>query len=405
MMRKVAISGIVWVIVLASAAAAAPEKQQDPAERLYWLSYRTASRGWVAVRGTAGQTIELAVTAPQGLAEMEFTGSRPLFGKWKTPLAAAGHLWVSLDSSQKDGPYDRLWIDANGDGQLADNPPAAAARTRTYRGRQSAEFQAVKVMLPGDDGGPTAFHLNFRLEKPKRDKAKLTARAAGWYEGRVPMRGKKWLLTLFDADANGCFSDARCDWRLSDRIRLTDGDTVIVGRAGKYLQIGPRLHRLTIARDGCSVRLAEPKAVEMGTVDVSGLTAFSAGGANGLLFPQMSDGVAKLPIGAYRLRHWEIETKDKWGTAWKLSAAAPAKPVEFVVGQDNSVALTAGPPVVTSVTARRQGSTWAFSNPRVVGRAGEAVTLTRNGRRPPAPMLRIRNADDSYNRRFTFEYG
>jgi len=382
---------------------AAPGK--DGCQTVHWLSYRTSSRGWVAERGTPGQTIDLTPKAPQALAEMEFTSGRPLFGKWKTPLAAAGHLWVALDSSRKGGPYDRLWIDANGDGRLADNPPAPAGGTRRYRGRQSGEFKAVKVVLPGEDGGPTAFHLNFRFWKSGKGKERLTAHAAGWYEGRLPMGGKKWLLILFDANANGCFNDARRDYRLSDRVRLTDGDTVIVGRAGKYLQIGRKLHRLTIARDGCALRLSEPKAVEMGTVNVSGLTAFSAGGENGLFFPRVTDGRAGLPVGIYRLRHWEIDAKDKGGTAWKLSAAAPSKPVQFVVAKDNSASLTAGPPVITSTSARRQGSTWSFSNPRVVGRGGEAVTLTRNGKRPPPPMLRIRNADDSYNRRFTFEYG
>jgi len=46
-----------------------------------------------------------------------------------------------------------------------------------------------------------------------------------------------------------------------------------------------------------------------------------------------------------------------------------------------------------------------FADPKLTGRSGEHVTLTRNGESAPAPQVAIRNSDGSYDRRFDFALG
>ncbi len=136
-----------------------------------------------------------------------------------------------------------------------------------------------------------------------------------------------------------------------------------------------------------------------------GVNTLSAGGVNGLLFVPVKDGQVKLPLGKYRLNHWEIQRKDKSGALWKLSATDLSKPITFEAGKKDQPPLEFGEPVLDDGNYSKRGSNHSFSNPSLKGRHGERIIVTRNGARPPAPKLLIRNADESYNRRFTFAYG
>ena len=51
-------------------------------------------------------------------------------------------------------------------------------------------------------------------------------------------------------------------------------------------------------------------------------------------------------------------------------------------------------------TATRRGSDYVFSH-RLDGRLGEKVSIYRDGRQPPEPKLRIKNADGSYEQSLT----
>ena len=66
--------------------------------------------------------------------------------------------------------------------------------------------------------------------------------------------------------------------------------------------------------------------------------------------------------------------------------------------------LEVGEPFVSSLTAVKQGGKFNFSQ-SVKGRMGERIRITRSGKRPDAPKLRITNEDGSYNKSFQFQYG
>ncbi len=377
-----------------------------PAQQEQWLGYRASADGERVVGSTAGQTLELSEQKPGDLALPKSAGADALVAKWKTPMVPAGFLWVALGRSARRGAYDRLFIDSDADGSLEDESAVSAVDPRIYKGQQSAEFHLVKVLLPGQDG-PTTFHLNLRVWISGRVSRRILAKAAGWYEGTVKIGGKKHSCVLFDSNANGTFNDAFAEFQRSDRIKIDGAGGFAIGRVGKYVQVGDKLHALEVARDGSFVKFSPPKDLALGTVRVSGgVGRLSAGGDKGLLLLRVEEGQVRLPIGEYRLNHWEIERKDQSGRVWKLVATAATSASTFHVVAGKPAVLDIGEPIVASMSASRpKPGIHGFADPRLDGRSGEHVVLTRAGQMPPPPLVVIRNADDSYNRHFSFEYG
>jgi hypothetical protein len=201
-----------------------------------WLAYRSSAESETVVGGTPGQTLELSDSKPAGVKLPAFASACPLFAKWKTPMVPAGFLWVALDRTKDDGPYDRLFIDSNADGSLTDESAVAATDPRIYKDQQSAEFALVKVLLPDPDG-PVTYHLNLKVWIGGAATRRIVARAAGWYEGTVRIGDRKHFCVLFDANANGAFDDGSEDPQLSDRIRI---DAAVAAR--------PQSWRATLGR-------------------------------------------------------------------------------------------------------------------------------------------------------------
>jgi hypothetical protein len=390
-----------WQVFLVGAAAALALAQPASAQQEQWLNYRTSADADSVVGKTPGQVLEFAAEKPEKTALPAFTAKDPLFARWKTPAVPAGFLWIALDRSSANGPYDLLYIDSNADGSLADQTPIKASSAAAFEAQQSAEFRQVKLLLPGEDG-PAAYHLNLNVWLGSQTK-RIVAQAAGWYEGNVQIGDKKHGCVLFDSNANGAFNDACADYEQSDCIKIDSGSPFVIGRVGKYIQADGAMYELQVARDGAFVRFNPAKDISLATVKVNGSAQkFSAGGQNGLFVVSVSDGQAKLPAGKYRLSHWEIQKKDDTGAQWDLAAAAP---VDFEVAADKQATLNIGEPVSGWVAYARQDRTWVFSEPRLKGRLGERITITRGGQMPPPPALLIANADGTYKSRFTFEYG
>ena len=63
-----------------------------------------------------------------------------------------------------------------------------------------------------------------------------------------------------------------------------------------------------------------------------------------------------------------------------------------------------GEPIYSMAQVSQSGSVYSFSQ-HLEGRQGERIALTRNGPQPPAPKLRIRSRDGTYDRSLTAEYG
>ncbi len=383
----------------------APNAFGQDEQRLRYRSAQTPEKYGVDADDV---TLELTPRKPKGVKLPALAGTDPLFAKWATPMVRAGHLWIALDRSKPGGPYNRLFIDSDADGSLADEQPVEAHFVRDSRGTDTRpNFSPVKVVLAGEDG-PVTYHLNLKCSiSLTLGKGRVRASAAGWYEGAVSAGGRKYRFRLIDNNANGTFNDASVDPRRTDRIVLVTDWQEIPNSAGRYVHLDGALHHLEIARDGAYVKLRRAKNVPMGTLRVAERTRqLIVGGRNGLFRLQPTAGRAQLPVGKYRLQEWRMRRRDEYGAIWEATGSPLAVEISFEVVKDRETQLAVGEPFRAVAIVRRNGKDYSFGHP-LVGRLGEQISLTYNGvgGRPSAPILRIRNADGSYDRSFAFEYG
>ncbi|MBN1806752.1 MAG: hypothetical protein JW837_16005 [Sedimentisphaerales bacterium] len=131
---------------------------------------------------------------------------------------------------------------------------------------------------------------------------------------------------------------------------------------------------------------------------------FAAEGKNGTIDIKPDKGIGKLPVGKYHGRLWKTERNDDQGNRWTLTGQNFHNLNAFEVNDSNQLKLDIGEPIICTVYARKSGSIYSF-NQIIKGRLEEQIELTRNGSRPRAPKLNIKNKDGTYNRTFSFEYG
>ena len=384
----------VLTAILALAAAAGAQEEQ-------WLQYRSAREASQMTGGLSTIQVELTGDRPAGVKLPESTGEISFFGKWSTPMATSGYLWIALDRAAQSGLQSPLYIDSNGNGRLDDETPVTAYRMDQY----NAYFGPVKVIFQVEDG-PVTYHLNMRLSMRDGSSGKLYVSAGGWYEGDITVGGTKKHCVLLDYNANGTFNDRSPDPGQCDRIQISEKNTPDTVYVGKYLEVDGTLYQPEIARDGAYVKLAEAEGVKWGVVRLSEtVSEFSAGGENGLFALKPENGVAKLPVGKYRVIEWTAERKDDSGAQWKLQGIGLLSDgSSFDVREGEETALEIGEPVVAIVQATAREGTYSF-NQSLKGRHGERIELTRNGAQPQAPRLNIRNKDGTYDRTFSFSYG
>jgi hypothetical protein len=134
------------------------------------------------------------------------------------------------------------------------------------------------------------------------------------------------------------------------------------------------------------------------------INQFAAEGKNGIVSIEPEKGVGKLPIGKYHSRFWKTERKDDQGNSWALIGQSFDNQGLFEVNDSNQTKVDIGEPIIASVDARKSGSIYSF-NQIIKGRLDEHIELTRNGSRPRAPKLNIKNEDGTYDRTFSFAYG
>ena len=101
---------------------------------------------------------------------------------------------------------------------------------------------------------------------------------------------------------------------------------------------------------------------------------------------------------------WKIERKDEDGNIWKLKGSELGSKGIFEIVDGTKVKLSVGEPVVSTLTAGKDNSTYYLRH-SLGGRLSETVEITKNGSRPEAPKLQVSNADDSYLETLNFEYG
>jgi hypothetical protein len=260
----------------------------------------------------------------------------------------------------------------------------------------------VKVIFEVEDG-PVTYHLNFSAYQPRSGGCELFASSGGWYEGDITVDGQKKHCILFDNNANGTFNDKSASAGDSDRIRIGKQGSQDTLFTGNYIEIDETLYRPEIARDGACIKLTRAENVSFGSVKFpESITEFSANGENGLFILKPEKGIASLPVGKYSVYLWAIERKDETGTTWKLESIGGKN--TFDIAEGKQAVLTIGEPIITTLDVSEREGTHSFRH-SMQGRAGERIELTRSGARPQAPKIRIKSADGTYDRTYSFQYG
>jgi hypothetical protein len=362
------------------------------------LTYHSGSMT-LRSEGIGYQTIYLTSQVPPDVELPKFRSSKTVFGKWMTPMAPGGYLWVAFDRSGWRKSYDRLYIDTNCNGSLKDEKVI----TGRVMARSSSSFTPVTVRFPGASG-PLEYALNMSLYN-YGDRPMARIRSACWYGGEVTVGGVKYECLLMDYNANGTFNDKSLDLDKSDRIKLQangEGETTFVGN---FVMVDGRLYRPDIARDGSSIALSEANDVTFGTLRVpTGISEIAFGGENGKFVFRPGGGLKKAPVGKYRVLSWAIEQKDEKNRAWKLSAINYGDKGVIDLEEAAEPNLAVGQPVISQLAVNRNRSGYQV-NHKLVGRMDEEIGITCDGRSPAAPKVRVRNADGSYNKLFNLEYG
>jgi len=316
-------------------------------------------------RSVSGKPVQL----PQAKAD------NPYFAKWSTPMVDGGFLWMALDRSNENGPWDQLYIDSNTDGKLDDETATTAHRTE----RSSSYFGPVKVVFEIEDG-PVSYHLNFRVYTSNNQIRQVYVYSGGWYEGEITVEGQKMYCMLIDYNANGTFNDASREPGGCDRIRIGKKGTRDTDYVGKYIEVDSTLFQAEIACDGAFIKLTKAEDVKFGNVRVpETITEFSAGGENGLFTRKPYKGLASLPVGKYRVNTWSIERTDDKGIKWQLQGRSSSQGSDFEVTEEAESSLEIGEPVKASLQVSQKGDNLEFEK-SVRGSLSEYIDLIRSGR-------------------------
>lgn len=371
---------------------------QVSAQQEQWLQYHSSREASQIFGGAVSLMIDLSTQQPTGVKLPQFKNQSQFFARWHTPMVKDGFLWIALDRTNEQGPYDLLYIDSNGNGALDDENVETAYRTDP----RSAYFGPVKVIFELQDG-PVTYHLNFNLYQYAD--TRLYASSGGWYEGDITVGSEKKHCVLFDNNANGTFNDKSANAGDCDRIRIGRQGGQDALFTGNYIQIDETLYQPEIARDGAYIKLAKAENVSFGSVKLpESITEFSANGENGLFVLKPEKGIASLPVGKYCVYAWAVERQDEKGTNWKLEGSGLGQQNILDITEDEQAVLTIGEPIVANLDASEREGTYSFSH-SMKGRAGERIEITRNGARPQAPKVNIKNTDGTYDRTYSFQYG
>ncbi len=385
------VPALVLGVLLASAALAQNEQ---------WLQYRSANEARQMIGDIGYQFLQPVPAKPEGIKLPGLKSDQPLFLQWKTTMVPSGHVWLAFDKSNPKGSCDRMYLDANANGDLSDDPVY-----QPYRQDSNMScFGPAKVIFESPDG-PITYHLSMEL-RTYSGRTDCLLSPACWYEGQITVGGAKKRCLLIDHNVNGAFNDKSKDYNQSDRIRIGEQSGYEGGAVGNYIEVDNKLYKAEIARDGACLTLTAAPEVPYGTIRLAeNITTLIASGENGSFIRKPENGVLKLPVGEYRVDSWTIARKDEAGARWEMKGTSPSGGSGgFTVAPDKEANLPFGEPIYSTIQATKNGSIHAFEQ-KLQGRQGERVTLTRNGSQPAPPKLHIRNRDGTYDRSISSEYG
>jgi hypothetical protein len=346
-------------------------------------------------------------------------------------LGSRGYAFALDSSGPRAAGYNKLYFDANGNGDLTDDPPFTATDVTSGSGVVQSQFPRVDVKLEAD-GKP--FDYSFLLSAICRQSgsgseayASVALYSAAVREGYLAEGKKRTRLILLDCNSNGRFDDKMTMRSAGGQVTPTGGDLLLVnpnpkdllsadatmGRDRHFLSktvcIGQHFYRIEVSPAGDSLKLT-PAQFSMGYVTNSSpayRTLVYSDDYGVLLIGGARDQTIPLPEGSWKIASYTIDAGGATGGArTAVSATFSGDAAAVAVSQGRTARLAFGAPFQAVVTAQRRDSSKVYLSLAIVGAAGERCTsLYVNGNRPPAPYFMVKDMDGKTVAQGKFEYG
>ncbi len=412
--------GIAILLALLWTACAGAQQEQ-------FLQYRTGYPGWYMPRANLG--IELSPTPRAGLElPAGVDAASALFGEGKLGSTSFDVILIlapAKPAASQPAGGDKLYIDTNLDGKLADEKPIISDSTQNTGGDyRYGFFKNVGMKVPTKEG-PSRYDLQAQYTIGPRQN-QLSLRPQCFYEGPVTIGGKRFTCRLADGDANGLYNDlcniapddsaamgpfARQGLR-GDFIRLTtgpdsDGSSTFspdVRMVGRYIQANGALYALEVASDGATVKFTPADSVATGTVQGPEETVITVAGPEGTFTGGKPGEVFTVPVGRYHLLSATKTRKDDQSHTWQIQIYDPSSPqmLEVKAGETAQVKPPSGRFELTAY--RSQPGQVEIRFAMQVDGNGMASYL-RDGQTAPGPIMHITNAEGTYHTTHQLGFG
>ena len=359
--------------------------------------------------------------SPSGYGEFpEIKSEQPLFSF--ISLGDTKRL-VMLDVRNKDDYfYNRLYFDANGNGDVTDDP-VIDGKLHIYRRKScTTEFPVIDTTIRVDG---KILPYSFRLRLTGRIPVRFTIIQNCTYSGSFTDGDSSYRMILGDTNCNGLFNER------SDHFSITSGmkfDYYDSQKLGNKLLINNTLYEVAIDTSERNMNLAE---ISEGLVPLSlamkteRLSLVSGDGSQCIMAYQPGDKIM-IPEGNYRLLAYQDFREDEHGDLWSIRASATSESKAVSVAAKSENRLELGEPFVPMVDIfeiqnqiKRQRTTWLNMRFIVEGTGRERITdichITGNktpvklssSRKelPKEPVFRIVKTDGEIVKQGSFEYG
>jgi len=328
--------------------------------------------------------------------------------------------------------FNRLYFDANGNGNLTDDPVISARPVPASWGDgYTVTFESIEVSVPVKGVSlPNCFQLTVSTRMKCAPSTGTDALAknlqsrfmpACYYEGKGEISGKKYCIALMDGNCNGIFYDSSSGDLLfladspdygSDGMRCLD--TVVVGKKTYKAAFDASSSQLVLSPPSqplCKVKIPG---------DIHRLRlSFADKPDSGVVMFNPAEEVS-IPAGRYVMAFVMCVRKDKDGNQWELTANSRTALADEVQS-DKTVVFSFGEPFAVTATVSPVDSKGnvRMSSARMIGAGGEEVTKlvcvdqrqagVPFSRREPAksiaPSYRIFNSKQELVGRGKFEFG
>jgi len=313
------------------------------------------------------------------------------------------------------GDSPKLYVDTDGDGDMADEKPLAGKA-------EGPQMEFGTVALTASGGKPVKVALlAYMGGKPAKPQF-LLVRGAGCLTGKVTLASKVYDVVVIDGNLNGRYNDTL----KGDAMPSQNMDALVIDLNGdgqfappsltiqpmewvplaKGIKVADTYYTVTVAADGSTIELAKTDpgfgTLDLGASDVE-IMGFSDFGFQRI----QGGGKVRLPAGQYMPVMVSLSRTDAEGVKWTLRRSGGTdKLSQLRIEPGKTLVLKLGPPLVARTNVRQSGRN-VFIGLSLVGRAGEqyAPGAEKDNKRLPAPTLEIIDETEKVIHTGKFEYG